>query len=177
MQIQTGEKVWRTGYEIRRVEVVGPKVGIDLSRKALLGSPFFHNYDGNLYRCSLRAAVWCCCGIALFHDVLISVGALSLAGMEFDLTVVVHSAALVGFSVNDTVIVCDRINLRKLRRESLAVIINRSINETLSRTIITNSMPIVVVMTLLFLGGDVIHAFAFVMLVGFISHLFVNLCS
>jgi preprotein translocase subunit SecF len=90
--------------------------------------------------------------------------------MEFDLTVVAALLTVVGFSVNDTVIVCDRIreNMRKLRRESLLTIINRSINETLSRTMITNGTAILVVLVLFFLGGDVIHPFAFALLVGFV---------
>jgi len=108
--------------------------------------------------------------VALFHDVLITVGALSLMNMEFDLTIIAALLTVVGFSVNDTVIVCDRIreNMRKMRREGLLNIINKSINETLSRTIITNGTAILVVVVLYFLGGEVINGFAFALLVGFI---------
>jgi preprotein translocase subunit SecF len=104
------------------------------------------------------------------HDVAVTVGALSLASMEFDLTTVAALLTIVGFSVNDTVIISDRIreNLRKMRRETLSTIINVSINETLSRTVITSGTAILVITALFFLGGSVIHSFAFTLLVGFI---------
>jgi preprotein translocase subunit SecF len=97
------------------------------------------------------------------------IGVFAVTWTEVSLTSVAGLLTVIGFSVNDTVIVCDRIreNMRKLRRESLATIINRSINETLGRTIITNGTAILVVITLLVLGGNVIHAFAFALLVGF----------
>lgn len=109
--------------------------------------------------------------IALVHDVLITVGALMLANYEFDLTVVAALLTIVGFSVNDTVVICDRIreNLRKIRRETLESIINTSINETLSRTILTTGTALLVLMALYLLGGAVIRPFAFALLVGFIS--------
>ena len=108
--------------------------------------------------------------VALLHDVLITIGALSLFNYEFDLTIVAALLTIVGFSVNDTVIVSDRIreNMRKDRRAPLATIINRSINETLSRTMLTTGTAILVVLALFFLGGNVIHGFAFTLLVGFI---------
>jgi len=109
--------------------------------------------------------------VALLHDVLVTIGALLLANYEFDLTIVAALLTVVGYSVNDTVIVCDRIreNMRKVRRESLETIINTSINETLSRTIITVSTAIMVLFALFFLGGAVIRPFAFALLVGFFS--------
>ena len=109
--------------------------------------------------------------IALIHDVLVTIGALMLAHYEFDLTIVAALLTIVGFSVNDTVIVCDRIreNMRKIKRENLESIINTSINETLSRTIITTSTAIMVLVALFFLGGAVIRPFAFALLVGFFS--------
>jgi preprotein translocase subunit SecF len=171
-QIQQGlaTKFGEQAFEVRRVETVGPKVGSDLRRKALLAVAFSTIMMGVYiaFRFELRFGVGA--AVALIHDVLITAGALSLMNMEFDLTVVAALLTIVGFSVNDTVIVCDRIreNMRKLRRESLTSIINRSINETLSRTIITNGTAILVVIVLLSLGGDVIHAFAFALLVGFI---------
>jgi len=108
--------------------------------------------------------------VALVHDVLVTIGALSLANMEFDLTTVAALLTIVGFSVNDTVIISDRIreNLRKMRKESLANVINLSINETLSRTVITSGTAILVITSLFILGGSVIHSFAFALLVGFI---------
>jgi preprotein translocase subunit SecF len=107
--------------------------------------------------------------IALIHDVLITIGALSLLNYEFDLTVIAALLTVVGFSVNDTVIVSDRIreNMRKSRREPLSKIINNSINETLSRTILTTGTALLVVLALFILGGNVIHGFAFTLLVGF----------
>ncbi|HEX2229288.1 MAG TPA: protein translocase subunit SecF, partial [Candidatus Binatia bacterium] len=109
--------------------------------------------------------------IALIHDVLITVGALILANYEFDLTVIAALLTIVGFSVNDTVVICDRIreNLRKIKRESLESIINLSINETLSRTILTTGTALMVLLALYLLGGAVIRPFAFALLVGFIS--------
>jgi preprotein translocase subunit SecF len=91
--------------------------------------------------------------------------------LEVDLTVIAALLTIVGFSVNDTVIVCDRIreNMRKFRRDRLATIINRSLNDTLSRTIITNGTALITVLVLFVLGGEVIHAFAFALLVGFIA--------
>ena len=109
--------------------------------------------------------------IALIHDVLVTVGALMLANYEFDLTVVAALLTIVGFSVNDTVVICDRIreNLRKIRRESLESIINTSLNETLSRTILTTGTALLVLLALYLLGGAVIRPFAFALLVGFVS--------
>jgi preprotein translocase subunit SecF len=103
--------------------------------------------------------------------VLVTTGALMLANYEFDLTVVAALLTIVGFSVNDTVVICDRVreNLRKIKRESLENIINMSINETLSRTILTTGTALLVLASLYFLGGDVIRPFAFALLVGFIS--------
>jgi preprotein translocase subunit SecF len=109
--------------------------------------------------------------IALIHDVLVTVGALMLANYEFDLTIIAALLTIVGFSVNDTVVVCDRIreNMRKIKRETLEGIINTSINETLSRTILTTSTALMVLFSLYFLGGAVIRPFAFALLVGFFS--------
>ena len=94
-----------------------------------------------------------------------------LAQYEFDLTIVAALLTIVGFSVNDTVIICDRVreNMRKISRESLEIVINLSINETLSRTIITTGTAIVVLIALYILGGGVIRPFAFALLVGFFS--------
>jgi preprotein translocase subunit SecF len=99
-----------------------------------------------------------------------TVGALSVANMEFDLTTVAALLTVVGYSVHDTVIVSDRIreNMRKMRRETLATIMNLSINETLSRTLITSGTAILVTAALFLFGGAVIHSFAFALLVGFV---------
>ena len=156
-------------FEVRRVEAVGPKVGSELRRKALLAVLFSTLMMGIYIAFRFEPRFGVGAAVALLHDVVITAGALSLMNMEFDLTVVAALLTIVGFSVNDTVIVCDRIreNMRKLRRESLAEIINRSVNETLSRTIITTGTAVLVIIALFFLGGEVIHAFAFALLVGF----------
>ncbi len=106
--------------------------------------------------------------VALIHDVTITVGALSLMDKEITLTVIAALLTLIGYSLNDTIIVYDRIreNLKKLQKTPLGEIINRSVNETLSRTILTAGTVFVVVMALFLLGGDIIHDFAFALLVG-----------
>lgn len=170
-KVQKGlaSKFGAQAFEIRRVETVGPKVGKDLRRKALLAVLFSTVMMGVYIAFRFEPRFGVGAAVALLHDVLITAGALSLMNMEFDLTVVAALLTIVGFSVNDTVIVCDRIreNMRKLRRENLAGIINRSVNETLSRTIITTGTAVLVIIALFLLGGEVIHAFAFALLVGF----------
>jgi preprotein translocase subunit SecF len=106
--------------------------------------------------------------LALIHDVTITVGALSLMDKDFTLTVIAALLTIIGYSLNDTIIVYDRIreNIKKLHKTPLGEIINRSVNETLSRTILTAGTVFVVVVALFFLGGDIIHDFAFAMLVG-----------
>jgi preprotein translocase subunit SecF len=156
--------------DVLRVEAVGPLVGRALREKALLAIVFATVMMGIYiwlrfeWRFGIGAAV------ALLHDVLLTVGALIVWNYEFDLTIVAALLTIVGFSVNDTVIVSDRIreNMRKDRRSSLAAIINRSINETLSRTILTTGTALLVVIALFVLGGTVIHGFAFALLVGFL---------
>jgi preprotein translocase subunit SecF len=155
--------------EILRIESVGPRVGKDLRRRAVLAVLAATVMMG-IYialRFELRFGIGA--AVALFHDVLITIGALSIFDYEFDLTIVAALLTIVGFSVNDTVIVSDRIreNMRKNRREPLESVINRSINETLSRTIMTTGTAMLVVVVLYLLGGAVIHGFAFSLLVGF----------
>jgi len=152
------------------VQDVGPKVGKDLWRQATLAVLFATLMMATYiaFRFDLRFGVGA--AVALIHDVLFTVAALSIAHMEFDLTTVAGLLTVVGFSVHDTVIISDRIreNLRKLRKESLASLINLSVNETLSRTIITNGTAITVTGALFLLGGSTIHSFAFTLLIGFI---------
>jgi len=159
------------GFEVRRIESVGPKVGSDLRQKGTW-SVIAATIMMGLYiwfRFELRFGIGAV--IALIHDALVTVGALMLAGYEFDLTIVAALLTVVGYSVNDTVIVCDRVreNMRKVKRESLETIINTSINETLSRTIITTGTALLVLFALYILGGGVIRPFAFALLVGFFS--------
>ena len=159
------------GFEVRRIESVGPKVGSELRQKGawsviaatvMMGVYIWLRFE---FRFGLGAVV------ALIHDVLVTIGALIVANYEFDLTIIAALLTVVGYSVNDTVIVCDRVreNMRKIKRESLESIINTSINETLSRTIITTGTAILVLLALFVLGGGVIRPFAFALLVGFFS--------
>ncbi len=164
------EKFGEGTYDVLRVETVGPKVGKDLGRSATLAVLAATLVMGVYIalRFELRFGVGA--AIALLHDVLMTIGALAMARMEFDLTTVAALLTVVGYSVHDTVIVSDRIreNMKKTRRESLATIMNISINETLSRTLITSGTAILVTAALFVLGGPVIHSFAFALLVGFI---------
>ncbi len=156
--------------EIRRTEMVGPQVGKDLRNKGLMAVVFA--IAGMLIYITFRFEFRFGLGavVALIHDVLITVTVFSLMGMEIDLTVVAAFLTLIGYSVNDTVIVCDRIreNMGKYAKDSLGVIINRSINETLSRTVITSGLTLLAVTALFLFGGSVIKGFAFAMLIGII---------
>jgi preprotein translocase subunit SecF len=108
--------------------------------------------------------------VALIHDVTITVGIFSLFGKEFTLPIIAALLTIIGYSLNDTIIVFDRIreNLRKYHKNPLEIVINRSVNETLSRTILTSLTTLVVVITLFLLGGGIIHDFAFALMVGII---------
>ncbi|MFQ5902538.1 MAG: protein translocase subunit SecF [Candidatus Binatia bacterium] len=158
-------------FEVRRVESVGPKVGKDLRRRGILSVIFATIMMGGYIwlRFELRFGLGAI--VALIHDVLVTVGALILANYEFDLPIVAALLTIAGYSVNDTVVVCDRIreNMRKYRREGLEKIINTSINETLGRTILTTVTSLLVLVALFVLGGGVIRPFAFALLVGFMS--------
>ena len=157
-----------SAIEVLRVESVGPRVGDELRSNAIkavflaLGLILVYvafRYD---WRYSLGAVV------ALFHDVFISLGAVSLTNREVTLTVVAAFLTIAGFSINDTIVVFDRIRERKqsLRRDTPEKIMNVAINETLSRTVITSLTVALTVLALFFLGGEVIHDFSFAMLVG-----------
>lgn len=174
-----GDHFGQDRFEVRRVESVGPKVGKDLRERGtwsviaatiVMGVYIWVRFGANFgARFGLHFGLGAV--IALIHDVLVTVGALILAQYEFDLTIIAALLTIVGFSVNDTVVICDRIreNMRKSRRDSLENIVNRSINETLSRTILTTGTAIMVLLALFFLGGGVIRPFAFALLVGFSS--------
>ena len=158
-------------FELRRIESVGPKVGEDLRFRGVM-SVIAATVMMGVYiwlRFELRFGIGAV--ISLVHDILVTVGALLLASYEFDLTIVAALLTIVGFSVNDTVVVCDRIreNMRKIKRDTLENIINTSINETLSRTILTTGTALMVLLALYLLGGAVIRPFAFSLLVGFSS--------
>jgi len=156
--------------EIRRTEIVGPKVGAELRRKGFLA--VLYSIVGILiyiaWRFEFRFALGAV--FAVVHDALITIGCFSLLNKEIDLPEVAAVLTIIGYSVNDTIVVFDRIreNMRKIRRQPLEKVINSSINETLSRTILTAGTTLVVVMALFFLGGPVIHNFAFALIIGIV---------
>ena len=155
-------------YEIRRIEVVGSKVGADFKRKAvvavILSWMAMLIYVG--WRFEFRYALG---GIlALVHDVIITMGAVSLMNMEFTITILAALIFIIGFSINDTIVTLDRIreNVKLNLKKSLGDIINLSINQTLSRTVLTSLTVFLTVLALFVFGGAVIHDFAFALLVG-----------
>jgi preprotein translocase subunit SecF len=158
-------------FEVRRIEFVGPKIGEDLRYRGVMSVIVATIMMGVYIWLRFQFQFGIGAVIALIHDVLVTVGALMLANYEFDLTIIAALLTIVGFSVNDTVVICDRIreNMRKIKRETLETIVNTSINETLSRTLITTGMALLVLFALYFLGGAVIRPFAFALIVGFIS--------
>jgi preprotein translocase subunit SecF len=157
-------------YDILRIESVGPKVGRDLWRNATLAVLAATIMMGAYIAIRFDLPVGVGAAVKLLHDVLFTLGAISLANMEFDLTTVAGLLTVVGFSVNDNVIISDRIRegRRKNRNEPLATLVNQSINETLSRTVINSGTVVLTTATLFLLGGPVIHSFAYALLVGFL---------
>jgi preprotein translocase subunit SecF len=162
------EAYGKSGVEIRRTEMVGPKVGKDLRKKGILA--IVYALIGILIYITWRFEFIFAVGaiIALAHDVMITVGAFSIANKEFTLPIVAAILTIIGYSLNDTIVVYDRIreNRRKMRREAFAKVINSSINETLGRTMLTSLTTLIVVVILFIFGGGVIHDFAFALLVG-----------
>jgi len=155
-------------FTVRNVQVVGPTVGHQLERQALLATAY--SLLGMLIYLWFRfqliygvAAV-----VACFHDTLITVGAFALMNKEISLTVIAAILTLIGYSMNDTIVVFDRIreNLRLSRRESLPDVVNRSINQTLSRTVLTSGLTFLTVLSLYIFGGQVLNGFSFALVVG-----------
>lgn len=155
-------------FAVRNVEIVGPQVGAQLKKQALLA--VLYSLAGMLVYLWFRfemiygvAAV-----VAVFHDTLITVGAFSLTNQEISLTVIAAILTLVGYSMNDTIVVFDRIreNVKLLRREGLPEIVNRSINQTLSRTVLTSGLTFLTVLALYLFGGEVLHGFSFALVIG-----------
>ncbi|MBI3815380.1 MAG: protein translocase subunit SecF [Nitrospinae bacterium] len=161
----------KEGFEVRRVEMVGPKVGKDLRQKALLSLFYAMLFMLAYIWWRFEFAFGLGAIIALAHDVLITVGVISITNTEFDLTIVAALLTIVGYSINDTIVVYDRIreNLKDMRREGYAAIINRSINETLSRTILTSFTVFLVAIILFLFGGEVIHGFSLALVIGVIA--------
>lgn len=175
--VSTAVKQWIQGntttgpFVLLSAENVGPQVGADLRQKALWA--IATSMAGMMIYIALRfrslpfgvGAL-----VATIHDVLITVGLLALFGREFNLVVVAALLTLVGYSVNDTVVVLDRIreNQRTPKKEALEAIVNRSINQTLSRTILTSGATMLVVVALFVLGGEVLNTFALTLIIGII---------
>lgn len=158
----------KDGVEIRRTEMVGAKVGKDLRKKGILA--IIYAMIGILIYITWRFEFIFALGaiVALAHDVMITVGAFSITGKEFTLPIVAAILTIIGYSLNDTIVVYDRIreNRRKMRREPFGGVVNASINETLGRTLLTSLTTLIVVVILFIFGGGVIHDFAFALMVG-----------
>jgi preprotein translocase subunit SecF len=163
-----GEHFNKADITIERVEMVGPKVGSDLREKALL-SILYAIIGVVIYiswRFELQYAIAAI--IALIHDVLVTMGAFSIFDKEFTLVIVAAFLTIIGYSLNDTIVIFDRIreNLRRKGKSTLTQVINASINQTLSRTLLTSGTTLLVVMALFLFGGEIIHDFSFALLVG-----------
>jgi len=158
--------------EIRSLEVVGPKVGKDLKTKAMwavglafLGILIYVAFRFHEFSYGLGGIV------ALFHDVVVTFGAISVFNIEFSLNVLAVILTIIGFSINDTIVIFDRVreNIKKMRKEDLVTVFNVSINETLGRTILTTGTVMLVVLILFFFAGEVIHDFTIALIVGLIT--------
>ena len=154
--------------EMRRVEFVGPQVGEELTEQGglamliALGAIFLYVMFRFEWKFSAGAVA------ALFHDVIVTLGIFSVLGLEFDLTVLAAILAVIGYSLNDTIVVFDRIreNFRRMRRGTSTSIVNRSLNQTLSRTLMTSLTTLLVLIALFVLGGELIHGFATTLIIG-----------
>ncbi len=167
---ELSEKMSGNKLELRMNEAVGPRIGNELKRTTiwaiLAALVLILIYIS--WRFEFKFAVGAVA--ALFHDVLITLGIFSLVGFELSLAVIAAFLTIIGYSLNDTIVVFDRIreNLKILRREEYINIFNTSINQTLSRTILTSMTTFVVVLILFFFGGEVIHNFSFALVIGVI---------
>jgi preprotein translocase subunit SecF len=164
------QEVALSPFGIRQVEVVGPKVGAELRNQAILAT--LYALAGMLVYIAFRfewiygaAAV-----LAVFHDVIITIGLFSLFDKEISLTVIAALLTLVGYSMNDTIVVFDRIreNLKSMRREKFETLVNSSVNQTLSRTVLTSGLTFVSAVALLLFGGPVLNGFSFALVAGII---------
>ena len=154
--------------DVRRVDFVGPQVGEELTEDgglavlyALIAILIYVAFRFE-YRFSLGAVA------ALVHDVIITLGFFSILQLDFDLSVLAAILAVIGYSLNDTIVVFDRVreNFRKIRKKTSLEVINISINQTISRTLMTSFTTLLVLLSLFFLGGEVIHAFALALIIG-----------
>ena len=158
----------QTFGEIQRTEVVGPKISSELIQKGILaiisavGLMLFYIWIRFEWQFSLGAV------LALIHDVIITIGIFSFFQIEFNLSIIAALLTIIGYSMNDTVVVYDRIreNLRKYKKQDLYELINSSINQTLSRTVLTSFTTLLALFSLYILGGQVIRGFTFAMIIG-----------
>ena len=157
-----------TPIEVRRVDFVGPQVGEELTEDgglavlyALIAILIYVAFRFE-YRFSFGAVA------ALVHDVIITLGIFSVLQLDFDLSVLAAILAVIGYSLNDTIVVFDRVreNFRKIRKKTSLEVVNTSINQTISRTLMTSFTTLLVLLSLFFLGGEVIHAFALALIIG-----------
>ena len=161
-------KILDKSFTIRRIESVGPKIGKELQSDAILAIALALSmillYIG--FRFDFYYAIGSV--LALIHDVLITLGIFSLLSYEIDLSIIAAFLTIVGYSLNDTIVVFDRIreNIPKYIKKTLEEVINVSLNQTLSRTVITSFTTLIVVMVLFYFGGEVIHLFSFALIVG-----------
>ena len=155
-------------FDVRRVDFVGPQVGEELTEDgglavlyALIAILIYVAFRFE-YRFSLGAVA------ALIHDVLITLGIFSVLQLDFDLSVLAAILAVIGYSLNDTIVVFDRVreNFRKIRKRTSLEIVNTSVNQTISRTLMTSFTTLLVLLSLFFLGGEAIHAFAMALIIG-----------
>jgi preprotein translocase subunit SecF len=166
--ILLGLKKQDESVQMRRVEFVGPQIGDELREDG--GLAMLYALFGIMIYVALRFEYRFAIGsvTALFHDVLITLGIFSIFQLEFDLTVLAALLAVIGYSLNDTIVVYDRIreNFRRVRKTETLDILNISLNQTLSRTIMTSFTTLLVLLALFFFGGEMIHGFATALLVG-----------
>jgi len=166
--LRTLQREGGADIELRRVEFVGPQVGEELTEQGglamliALGAILIYVALRFEYRFAVGSVA------ALVHDVVITLGFFSALGFDFDLTVLAAVLAVIGYSLNDTIVVFDRIreNFRKIRKGTPVDIVNRSLNQTLSRTLMTSGTTLIVLLTLFFLGGELIHGFATALIIG-----------
>jgi preprotein translocase subunit SecF len=154
--------------EMRRIEFVGPQIGEELTEDGLLA--LLYAFGGILLYVTLRFTLKFSIGavVATIHDAVITLGFFSVTGAEFDLTVLAAILAVIGYSLNDTIVVFDRVreNFRRFRKDGPREVINTSLNQTLSRTLVTSGTTLIVVLALFILGGELIHGFATALIIG-----------
>jgi preprotein translocase subunit SecF len=169
-QVMLALRAKNAGVELRRTEFVGPQVGAELAENGFLA--LLYTFGGILIYVGLRFEWRLAVGsvLALFHDPILIVGIFSLTHLEFDLTVLAAVLAVIGYSINDTVVIFDRIreNFRKMRKETPEQVINAAINQTLSRTLMTSVTTMIVLVVLMILGGDMLARFALAIMLGIV---------